>query len=80
MTWALRDLPGVAQLVAYEGKLNAFLPRYPQVILCLYDLEKFSDGQVLIDLLRTHPKVLLGGQVLENPWYVEPAEYLQGRP
>jgi hypothetical protein len=80
MTWALRDLPGVAQLVAYEGKLNAFLPRYPQVILCLYDLEQFSDGQVLINLLRTHPKVLLGGQVLENPWYVEPDEYLQGQP
>jgi len=76
MTWALRDLPGVQHLVTYEARLNRFLPRYPQVILCLYDLERFTDGQVLIELLRTHPKVLLSGQLLDNPWYTEPSEYL----
>jgi len=76
MTWALRDLPGVEQLVTYEARLNEFLPKYPQVILCLYDLERFTDGQVLMGLLRTHPKVLLSGQLLENPWYTEPDEYL----
>lgn len=80
MTWALRDLPGVDHLVAYEARLNEFLPRYPQVILCLYDLERFSDGQVLLELLRTHPKVLLSGQLLDNPWYIEPDEYLAVRP
>ena len=76
MTWALRDLPGVQHLLAYEAQLNRFLPRYPQVILCLYDLEQFSNGEVLIELLRTHPKVLLGGAMLDNPWYTEPDEYL----
>ena len=77
MTWALRDLPGVEHLLAYEAKLNAFLPRHPEVVLlCLYDLEQFSDGQVLLEILRTHPKVLLSRQVLDNPWYVEPDEYL----
>ncbi|WP_233150031.1 MEDS domain-containing protein [Kineosporia sp. A_224] len=75
MTWALRDLPGVEDLVRYEARLNRFLPRYPQVILCLYDLERFTDGQVLMELLRTHPKVLMSGQLLENPWYVEPEEF-----
>ena len=72
MTWALRDVPGVDQLVGYEARLNRFLPRYPQVILCLYDLERFTDGQLLMAMLRTHPKVLMSGQLLENPWYVEP--------
>jgi hypothetical protein len=76
MTWALRDMPGVEHLVGYEAKLNEFLPRYPQVILCLYDLEQFSDAQVLLALLRTHPKVLLSGQLLDNPWYTEPSKYL----
>jgi hypothetical protein len=76
MTWALRDLPGVEYLVSYEARLNKFLPRYPQVILCLYDLERFTDGQVLMELLRTHPKVLLSGQLLDNPWYVEPDDVL----
>jgi hypothetical protein len=74
MTWALRDMPGVDQLVRYEARLNRFLPRYPQVILCLYDLERFTDGQILMEMLKTHPKVLMSGQVLENPWYVEPED------
>jgi hypothetical protein len=76
MTWALRDHPGVELLVAYEAELNRFLPRYPQTILCLYDLEQFTDGEVLIDILRTHPKVLMSGLVIDNPWYVEPDEFL----
>ena len=80
MTWALRDCPGVEHLLTYEAELNRFLPRYPQVILCMYDLERFSDGTLLLDLLRTHPFVLLGGQLLENPWYTGPDEFLSGRP
>lgn len=78
MTWALRDLPGVEDLLIYEARLNRTLPRFPQVSLCLYDLERFTDGQVLMELLRTHPKVLLSGQLLENPWYVDPDDYLVG--
>ncbi|MGF1664929.1 MAG: MEDS domain-containing protein [Acidimicrobiia bacterium] len=76
MTWALKDLPGVELLVAYEAELNRFLPKYPQTILCLYDLEQFTDGQVLIDILHTHPKVLMSGMVVDNPWYVEPDQFL----
>jgi hypothetical protein len=79
MTWALRDLPGVELLLTYEAKLNEFLPRYPQVILCLYDLEQFTDAEVLLDLLRTHPLILLSGQLVDNPWYCEPDEYLATR-
>lgn len=75
MTWALRDVPGVALLVRYESELNRFLPRYPQVILCMYDLEKFTSGNILLDLLRTHPKLLLSGRVVDNPWFTGPDEY-----
>lgn len=77
MTWALRDVPGVDQLVRYEAQLNEFLQRYPQVVLCLYDLERFTDGRLLMEVLKTHPKVLISGQVLENPWYVESEYFLE---
>ena len=76
MTWALRGMPGSDKLMAYEAKLNVFLHRYPQVILCLYDLAQFANGEILMEILRTHPTVLLSGQLLDNPWYVEPEEYL----
>ncbi|HEX3827369.1 MAG TPA: MEDS domain-containing protein, partial [Sporichthyaceae bacterium] len=38
MTWALRHMPGVEDLIVYEAQLNRFLPKYPQVIMCLYEL------------------------------------------
>jgi len=78
MTWAVRQMPGVEELVEYEARLNKFLPRYPQVILCLYELDRFN-GEVLVDVLKTHPKVLLGGMVLDNPYYLEPDEFLASR-
>ena len=70
--------PGVDELVSYESKLNRFLPRYPQVILCLYDLNRFT-GEILLDLLKTHPKVLLGGMLVANPYYLDPDEFLVQR-
>jgi hypothetical protein len=78
MTWAIRQMPGVEELVGYESRLNRFLPLYPQVILCLYELDRFS-GEVLVDVLKTHPKVLLAGMVLDNPYYLEPDEFLATR-
>ena len=71
MPWEMRTLPGRTEFFRYEGALNRFAPRYPQVILCLYDMQRFGGG-FLVDLLRTHPKLLMGGLVLENPHYRAP--------
>lgn len=76
MTWALRDVPGVDALIPYEAELNRSLRQYAQVGLCFYDLDQFTNGQLLLNVLRTHPKVLLGKAVIDNPWYVEPDELL----
>jgi hypothetical protein len=77
-TWTLQELPGLFEFMNYEARLNVFLPRYPQVILCLYDLDHFG-GAVLVDVLKTHPKVLMGGTILENLYYVPPDEFLASR-
>lgn len=77
-TWTLKELPGLYDFLTYEAELNRFLPRYPQVIMCLYDLDHFG-GEVLVDILKTHPKVLMGGTVLENLHYLEPDEFLASR-
>jgi MEDS: MEthanogen/methylotroph, DcmR Sensory domain len=77
-TWTLKELPSLYDFLTYEAELNRFLPRYPQVIMCLYDLDHFG-GQILVDILKTHPKVLMGGTVLENLHYLEPDEFLASR-
>jgi hypothetical protein len=76
MGWALRKTcPGVDDLVYYEAKVNWFAPRYPQILMCFYDLELFS-GEIIVNVLKTHPKVLINDMVIENPYYVTPEEFL----
>lgn len=75
MEWAVEDLPGVHDIVEYETRLNKFLPKYDDVVVCTYDLNKFS-APVVMDIMRTHPQVIIGGMVQENPFYVPPDEFL----
>ena len=78
MGWALADLPGVDNLMEYEARLNDLEARiaHPQPIICTYDLTRFGAGLV-IDALRTHPMVILGGMLRENPFFVSSQEFLQ---
>lgn len=75
MTWALRDAPGVEHLISYESELNRVTSSYPVVVLCLYDLDLFS-GEVVVNIVRTHPQVLIQGILVENPYYLRPEEFL----
>jgi hypothetical protein len=75
MEWALETLPGVTDIVEYESKLNYVLPKYEATGICAYDLNKHS-GAVVMDILRTHPMVIIGGVLQENPMYVHPDEFL----
>lgn len=76
MEWALETLPGVTDIVEYEAKLNYLLPHYPDPVVCVYDLNRHS-GSVLMDILRTHPMVIIGGVLQDNPLYIQPDEFLQ---
>ena len=75
MEWALDDLPGVHDIVEYETRLNHFLPNYNDVVVCTYDLSKFS-APVVMDIMRTHPQVIVGGLLQTNPFYVPPDQFL----
>jgi len=71
MEWALEDRPGVRDIVAYESRLNYILPQYDDTVVCTYDLGKFSASTVM-DILRTHPMVIVGEVMQENPFYTPP--------
>jgi hypothetical protein len=76
MEWALEELPGVHDIVEYETRLNYILPKYDDVVVCTYDLTKFS-ASVVMDIMRTHPRVIIGGILRENPYYAPPDEFLR---
>jgi DcmR-like sensory protein len=75
MEWALLDKPGVDDLVEYETRLNYVLPKYNDPVICTYDLSKFGSS-VAMDILRTHPVVIIGGVLQENPFFVPPDQFL----
>ena len=78
MSWALKAFPGVGELFYYESQLNKYTARIPQqVLFCMYDLDRVS-GSMVIDAMRTHPRVLVGGLLFENPYYVDPDQFAEG--
>ncbi len=75
MEWALTDLPGTEDLIEYETRVNDVIPKYEDTVICTYDLTKFGASAVM-DALRTHPVVIIGGLLQENPFYVSPDQLL----
>lgn len=75
MEWALEEALGVDDLIEYEARLNLVLPKFHDPVICIYDLGRFSAGTV-VDVMRTHPMVILGGALHENPFYVPTEQFL----
>jgi MEDS: MEthanogen/methylotroph, DcmR Sensory domain len=75
MEWALTGLPGTGDLIEYETRVNYVIPKYEDTVICTYDLTKFGASAVM-DALRTHPVVIIGGLLQENPFYVSPDQLL----
>jgi hypothetical protein len=78
MSWALRDIPGSERLIEYENLLNIVFETYPIIGLCQYDARRF-DGGVIFDVLKVHPMMIVHGQIVKNPYYVRPQEFLKPR-
>lgn len=73
MSWVLRGLPGSERLMEYESKLNNFFPGNKCLAICQYDRRKFKP-EILLDILTTHPIVVIGTEVFDNYYYVSPKE------
>src|SRR3984885_9949987 len=76
MEWALGEFPGAEDLVEYESRVNYLLPKNDDLVVCAYDLTRFGAG-VMMDVLRTHPLVIIDGFLHENPFFVPPDEFLR---
>jgi hypothetical protein len=75
MEWALVDLPGIDDMIEFETRVNYVVPRYEHAVICAYDLSRFGASTVMY-ALRTHPLVIIGGLLQENPFYVDPDQLL----
>ena len=54
---------------------TTFFPSTTTPVICNYDLSKVN-ASVAMDIMRTHPLVIIGGLLRENPFFVPPDEFL----
>jgi hypothetical protein len=76
MDWAAGDAPCIDRLIEFESRVNDLWRRTEDAVICIYNLGKFS-GDTVIDIMRTHPMVIIGGILQQNPFYVPPERFLQ---
>jgi hypothetical protein len=75
MVWALEAIPGIEHLMAYEARLNYFIPGKPWISICMYNINRFP-GSTVMNVLRTHPFTISGGVITQNPYYIHPDKWL----
>ncbi len=75
MDWIYRNAPGTERAMEYEARMNLLLPTFDCTFMCVYDLTKLS-GHMVVDIMATHPYVILNGRIRQNPFYVAPEVYL----
>jgi hypothetical protein len=75
MSWALKDIPGSDRLLEYEVLLNTITSSFPHNGMCQYDARLF-DGATLFNVLQVHPYIIAQGQIVRNPYYIKPEEFM----
>ena len=66
----------VEDLVEFESRVNDVWSRHDDAVICVYDLAKFG-GDTVVDIMRTHPMIIIGGILQQNPFFVPPGEFLR---
>jgi hypothetical protein len=72
--WWLPQVASISQVLQFEAILNRLSERYAASTLCMYDVRAL-DGALMIDLVSTHPKLIIDGVPVANPAYLPPQPF-----
>jgi hypothetical protein len=75
MDWAAEGRSSIDDVIEFESRVNDVWRRHDDAVICVYDLAKFG-GEAVIDIMRTHPMIVIGGSLQQNPFFVPPEEFL----
>jgi hypothetical protein len=76
MDWASENKTRMQDVIEFEARVNDVWRRYDDVVICTYDLANLS-GDSVIDIVRTHPMVIIGGNLQHNPFFTAPEDFLR---
>lgn len=75
MSPEIQTIPGGERLLEYESRVSILLRDRPVTTVCQYNAHLF-DGATILEILKVHPKMLVNGMVINNPFFIEPEAYL----
>lgn len=73
----VQTLNGGSRLLEYESRVSILLRTKPVTAVCQYDSRLFG-GDVIMDVLKVHPYMIVRHTVVNNPFYISPEDYLRG--
>lgn len=76
MDWAVEDQSHVDDVIEFESRVNEVWQHHDDAVICTYHLGQFG-GDAVIDIMRTHPMVIIGGILQHNPFFLPPDQFLQ---
>jgi hypothetical protein len=76
MDWVLGDESRLNNVIEFESRVNDVWSRHEDAVICTYHLSQFR-GDAVIDILRTHPLVIIGGILQQNPFFTPPEQFLR---
>jgi hypothetical protein len=76
MDWAADGTSYTDDLIEFESRVNHVWEHHEDAVICTYHLPKFG-GDTVIDIMRTHPMIIIGGTLQRNPFFVPPGEFLR---
>jgi hypothetical protein len=76
MDWAAEGRMHIDNLVEFESRVNDVWCRHDDAVICVYDLAKFR-ADAVVDIMRTHPMIIIGGILQHNPFFVPPEVFLR---
>jgi len=76
MDWAVEGESHFENVVEFESRVNDVWSRHDDAVICTYHLAKFG-GDTVMDILQTHPMVIIRGILWQNPFFVPPEEFLR---
>jgi MEDS: MEthanogen/methylotroph, DcmR Sensory domain len=75
MDWADEGQSHVDDVIEFESRVNNVWLHHDDAVICTYHLGQFG-GDAVMDIMRTHPMVIVGGILQHNPFFVPPGEFL----
>ena len=63
-------------VIEFESRVNDLWRHHDDVVICTFRLEQFQ-GDAVIDMLRTHPAVIIGEILEQNPLFLRPQQFLR---